>query len=195
MQRARAVPLQRQTVRHGAVTLVPIPPPSGVQPSEVDHDPVPVNLGQYRSCSDTEKVGIGVLAGNHPAPELAEFDVVHNNHRLGRLQALGSGSHPEAGRLENVDAIDELIPDLAYHPPCATRMQPVCRLFTLQWTQLLGISDAIVVWNPSKGGRTNDDRTGERTPTDLVDTDHEISTPQEGTILLTEGFLPQLGTP
>jgi hypothetical protein len=121
--------------------------------------------------------------------------VVHHDHRIKGFQAACGGSHPEAGGLEDIDAIDELDPNLADHPTGTTRAQPVGRFLTLERAQFLGIADAVVVGNLIEGGGTHDHRTSKRATADLVDTDYEISAPQESSVLLAEGFVPQLGTP
>lgn len=104
-------------------------------------------------------------------------------------------AHREPGRLEDVDAINHPRADLADSPANPSTQQPPERCFPLVRAQKLGISDAVVHGYRLETHGTGHHRSGERTPSDLIDSDNGVGFSQKSPIPRTENNLAKHNSP
>lgn len=171
----------------GAVSLVPFPLPARVMSAEIDHDSVTMNLRHDRGGSDTEIVTIGSFGGQNPASKIAGVDIIGDDHRSRIHQRPCSRCHGKPRGLEDVNAIDQLRPDLAHHPPCAAAAQPSRNRVSPTGGQKLGVPHFTVVRNLFKCCGADDHRPSKRTPAHLINSDNPVCIEEDLPILGTEG--------
>ena len=186
MKDAWAYVLKGAAMVDGAVSLVPFPLPTRVFSAEIYHDPVTMDLRHNRGSCDTEIVAVGSFGGQNPASEIAGVDVIGDDHRSWNYQRPGSRRHGKPRRLEDVDAIDQLRPDLAHHPPCAAVTQSCRDRVSTTGAQELGIPHFTIVRNLFECCCADDHRPSERSSAYLIDSNNRVRTKEEIPIFGTE---------
>jgi len=172
-----------ETVFSGAISSVALPPVAGAQISQPDHQSVAVHLGKDGRRSNAEVLRIGPGAGVYRTTRLPQIELVDNHDRPWAGDLSHCGAHGESGGFEDVDAIDQLDPDFGDQPVLTAVQNPACSPVALLRTHGFGILDRWLAWNSVEGDSSHHDRTGEATPTDLVDPDDGLCVPEKGAVL------------
>ena len=144
--------LERQPVGNRSVALVPLPTPLRLHGPEIGHDPVAMDLREDRRGSNAKILAIRLFRRKDPTSEIARIHVVGDHDRRRRNQGARRRPHGQTRRLEDIELVDELDPDLAHRPPCAARPYSGGRLFSPVLGQLLGVPNARVIRNQGIGG-------------------------------------------
>lgn len=179
--------LQRPPVLGGTISLVFIPLPTGIIPTQISHDPIAVNLGNNRGCRDGEKLFIRLLQGQHRASDVPGIHVVRHDDRTRLNEGSSEGAHGKPSRFENVHAVDQLDPHLTDQPVRADGAEPADRFGSQPRAQTLGVADGRIFRNSGESRGADDHWTGQGPATNLVDTDDEIGFLEKFTVPVAKG--------
>lgn len=98
------------------VALVLFPLPARETFGQVDHQTIPVDLGDIGRGRDAEKEFVGLDRGQHRFKPRTQVHRIDDDHVIRTAQGTNNCPHRPSSGLENIDPVDHLRPDFDDHP-------------------------------------------------------------------------------